>query len=412
MAVRVHINPEIYNPVYLPYLNLGTRVQVFYGGSSSGKSFFLAQRVVKDILSGGHNYLITRQVSATLRSSVFNEIVKAIKYHKVDHLFNITTGDMVITCVNDYQILFKGLDDEEKIKSVTPIKGVITDIWQEEATENTYEATKQLGKRLRGRSSVPKRQILSFNPIYKTHWIYLNYFAPIGWHDGRTEFSDGHLSILKTTYKDNEHLEIDDIYELENEKDEYYRSVYTYGNWGSLGDTIITNWRAADLSDMVPMFDRIRNGLDFGYSADPNAFTRNHYDPVNKKIYTFAGWHETKLTNPMIAQRLKPIIGDEAIFCDCAEPKSIQELKDEGIDARPVKKGPDSLLYSIKWLQKHEWIVDEKLQGLINELHIWQWKKDKDGNSLPIPVDRDNHYIDSARYAHEIEYNGFFGGLI
>lgn len=412
MAVNIHIDPRIYNQAYIPYLDLGTRVQIFYGGSSSGKSFFLAQRAVKDILSGGHNYLITRQVSTTLRSSVFNEIHKAIKAHKVEHLFHITTGDMVITCVNGYQILFKGLDDEEKIKSVTPIRGVITDIWQEEATENTYEATKQLGKRLRGRSSVPKRQILSFNPIYKTHWIYVNYFAPIGWHDGQKEFSDGHLSILKTTYKDNEHLEPDDIYELENEKDQYYRDVYTYGNWGALGDTIITNWKAMDLSDMMNQFDRIRNGLDFGYAQDPNAFTRNHYDPRNMKIYTFKGWHECKLTNPQIADRLSPIIGAEAIFCDCAEPKSIQELRDAGIDARAVKKGPDSLLYSIKWLQKHEWIVDESLQGLINELNVWQWKKDKDGNSLPIPVDRDNHYIDSGRYALEIEYNGFFGGVL
>lgn len=412
MAVNIHIDPKIYNSVYRPYLNLYDRFQIFYGGSSSGKSFFLAQRVVKDVLSGGHNYLITRQVSTTLRSSVFNEVVKAIKAHKAMHLFHITTGDMVITCVNDYQIIFKGLDDEEKIKSVTPIKGVITDIWQEEATENTYEATKQLGKRLRGKSRVPKRQVLSFNPIYKTHWIYLNYFASVGWHDGQKNFSDDHLSILKTTYKDNEHLEKDDIYELENEKDEYYREVYTFGNWGALGDAIITNWRAADLSELKSQFDRIRNGLDFGYSADPNAFTRHHYAPATKQIFTLDGWHQNKMTNPQIANRVRPIIGDEALFCDSAEPKSIQELKDDGIDARAVKKGPDSILYSIKWLQKHEWIVDESLQGLINELNVWQWKKDKDGNSLPIPVDRDNHYIDSSRYALEIEYNGFFGGVM
>ncbi|MEA1928610.1 MAG: terminase large subunit, partial [Candidatus Auribacterota bacterium] len=85
---------------------------------------------------------------------------------------------------------------------------------------------------------------------------------------------------------------------------------------------------------------------------------------------------------------------------------------DHGIDARPVKKGPDSLLYSIKWLQKHEIVVDERLQGLVNELNIWQWKKDKDGNSLPIPQDKDNHYIDSIRYSLEIEYLGFFGGVL
>jgi phage terminase large subunit len=411
MTTNITISHKIYNSVYLPYLDLNTRTQIFYGGASSGKSFFLAQRCVKDILSGGHNYLVTRQVSTTLRSSVFNEIIKAIKSHQVEHLFKITTGDMVITCANDYQILFKGLDDEEKIKSVTPIKGVITDIWQEEATENTYEATKQLGKRLRGRSSVPKRQILSFNPIYQTHWIYENYFKPIGWTKEQSRHQDEHVSILKTTYKDNDWLMSDDIYALENEGDEYFREVYTYGNWGILGDAILTNWRTADLSDHS-QFVNIRNGLDFGYSADPNAFTKSHYDGVNKKIYVFKGWHQGGLTNPQIAARLKPDVGGDALFCDSAEPKSIQELCDDGIDARPVKKGPDSLLYSIKWLQKHEIIVDEHIQGLINELNIWQWKKDKDGQALPIPVDKDNHYIDSLRYALEIEYNGFFGGLL
>jgi len=406
---NVRIDPRIYNPRYLPYLDMETRAQIFYGGSSSGKSFFLAQRAVKDLLQGGRNYLITRQVSNTVRSSVFNEICKAITYHKANELFEIRTGDMEITCANGYQMLFKGLDDEEKIKSVTPKKGVITDIWQEEATENTYEATKQLGKRLRGMSQVPKRHILSFNPIYKTHWIYDHFFKPINWSENQKEYQDDHLSILKTTYKDNQWLMQDDVYALENEGDEYYRQVYTDGNWGILGDAILTNWTTADLSDHS-QFTNVRNGLDFGYSADPNAFTRSHYDPVNKRIYVFSGWHQNKMTNPMIAGRIKPEIGPEAMFCDSAEPKSIQELRDHGIDARAVKKGKDSLLYSIKWLQKHEIIVDEKLQGLVNELTTWQWKKDKNGVSLPIPVDKDDHYIASLRYALEIEYIGFFGG--
>lgn len=406
---NVRIDPRIYNPRYLPYLDMETRAQIFYGGSSSGKSFFLAQRAVKDLLQGGRNYLITRQVSNTVRSSVFNEICKAITYHKANELFEIRTGDMEITCANGYQMLFKGLDDEEKIKSVTPKKGVITDIWQEEATENTYEATKQLGKRLRGMSQVPKRHILSFNPIYKTHWIYDHFFKPINWSENQKEYQDDHLSILKTTYKDNQWLMQDDVYALENEGDEYYRQVYTDGNWGILGDAILTNWKTADLSDHS-QFTNVRNGLDFGYSADPNAFTRSHYDSQGKKIYVFSGWHQNKMTNPMIAGRIKPEIGPEAMFCDSAEPKSIQELRDHGIDARAVKKGKDSLLYSIKWLQKHEIIVDEKLQGLVNELTTWQWKKDKNGVSLPIPVDKDNHYIDSIRYALEIEYIGFFGG--
>lgn len=409
-AIEIDIYDDIYNPAYEPYLDLRVRTQIFYGGSSSGKSFFLAQRCVEDLLQGGRNYLIVRNVSNTLRTSTFNELKKAISDYGVSHLFKINKSEMVVTCkINGYQAIFKGLDDEEKIKSVTPEKGVITDIWVEEATECKYEAVKQLNKRLRGRSRVPKRLVLSFNPIYQTHWLYKEYFLPVGWTDDQKSYQDDHLSILKTTYKDNEWLEKDDIYELENEKNEYYRDVYTFGKWGVLGDVIITNWRVEDLSRRHDEFTNIRNGLDFGFSADPAAFVKCHYDRKRKKIFVFQGFDELQLTNPQLAERVKPFSGNDAVFCDSAEPKSIKELRDHGVNAKAVKKGPDSLLFSIQWLQQHEIIVGASLQGMINELTIWQWKKDKDGNSLKIPVDKDNHYIDATRYAHEIEYMGMGG---
>lgn len=407
-----------FNPSYLPYLNVSADTEIYYGGSSSGKSFFLAQRTILDILRGGHNYLCLRRYANTVTKSLFNELKKAINDLGVNGLFRVVPSQGHITCVNGYQILFTGMDDSEKVKSITPEKGVITDIWYEEATEGSLEEIKQLRKRLRGSSSyrgkkISKRVILSFNPIYKTHWIFKEFFEPVGWRDDQKKHDGGkRLQILKTTYKDNKFLTEQDVRMLEEESDPYWYNVYSLGNWGILGDAILTNWKTADLSGKIAEFDRVRNGLDFGYSADPNAFTRSHYAPREGRIYVFKGWHQNQLTNPMIAERLKPDIGEEAIFCDCAEPKSIQELQDAGIDARAVKKGPDSLLYSIKWLKKHEIIVDVRLQGLINELNTWQWKKDKDGNSLPIPEDKNNHYIDSIRYALEIEYNGFFVGVL
>ena len=412
-AIELELWDDIYNATYFPYLDLTTRTQIFFGGSSSGKSFFLAQRCVEDLLQGDRNYLITRAVGNTIKTSVFNEVTKAIADYGVGYLFDINKSDMIITCkINRKQAIFKGLDDQEKIKSVTPINGVITDIWVEEATECAYEAIKQLNKRLRGKSRVPKRLILSFNPIYKTHWIFEQYFVPIGWTDDQRVYEGDHLFILKTTYKANEWLEEDDIYELENEADEYYRDVYTYGNWGILGDAILTNWKVADLSDMMVQFDNIRNGFDFGYSQDPASYVRMHYDGKNKRIYIFDGWEERKLTNPATAGKLKPIVGEEPVFCDSAEPKSIQELQENGINAVATKKGKDSVLHGLQWLQQHEIIVDKRLQHVINELTIHSWKKDKDGNSLPIPEDANNHSIDAIRYGLEIEFGGFFGGLL
>jgi len=168
---------------------------------------------------------------------------------ELENLFQVNKSDMLITCENGYQIIFAGLDDVEKLKSLTPSRGEITDVWVEEATEIEKNSLKQLYKRQRGGSEkTSKRITLSFNPILQTHWLYKDYFASLGWADEQTEYNNGALSILKTTYKDNKFLTSDDIKDLENETDPYYYSVYTLGNWGILGNVIFTNFRIEDLS--------------------------------------------------------------------------------------------------------------------------------------------------------------------
>ena len=199
------------NDAYIPYLNDTTRTQIFFGGSSSGKSFFLAQRVVMDVLKG-HNYLIVRNVANTIKRSVYNQIVKTIIDFNLSEVFQMSKSEMVITCKrNNRQILFGGLDDPEKLKSITPIDGVITDIWIEEATETAREAYKQLTKRLRGATpdGIGKRIIFSFNPILQTHWIYQEFFW--NWDDSKNLYKSDDLLILKTTYKDNKFLTDEDI---------------------------------------------------------------------------------------------------------------------------------------------------------------------------------------------------------
>ena len=209
-SIPITIDAVIFNDVYLPHLENMTRTQIYYGGSSSGKSVFLAQRCVVDILRGGRNYLVCRAVGKYIRKSVFNEIEKVIREWGLMDQFTIHKTEMTITCVNGYQIIFCGLDDEEKIKSITPIKGIITNIWVEEATETTKNLVKQLNKRLRGvdieGKSKPKRLTLSFNPIIKAHWIYKEYFADIGWADDQTVFEGEDLFILKTWYIHNRFL--------------------------------------------------------------------------------------------------------------------------------------------------------------------------------------------------------------
>jgi len=399
----IQISLDRINPIYRKFLKCNRRTQIFYGGSSSGKSYFLAQRCIIDLMLNDRNYLICRNTAATIKKSVFNEIIKAIIALKASSIFNINKSDLVITCISTgKQIMFCGLDDPEKIKSITPADGVITDIWVEEATESDYRAVKQLQKRLRGMSKAKKRLILSFNPILQSHWLYTEYFDV--WDDSKQEYISDELSILKTTYKDNDYLTDDDKKALEDETDKYYYEVYTLGNWGVLGAVIFKNWSMRELSiDETATFDNIKNGLDFGYAVDPSAFISIYYDKKRKIIYVLDEIYATELDNEELAGLLKEKINQKVVTCDSSEPKSISELKKYGIYAIGAKKGPDSVNFGIKFLQGHEIVINVKCVNFKNEISQYKWKEDKSGTILPVPVDKLNHLIDALRYALESE---------
>ena len=391
------------NNVYLPYLKDETSIQIFFGGASSGKSVFLSQRVVLDLMEGGRNYLVIRKVGKTIRQSVFNEICKAIKDAGLGQFFYVSMTSMTITAFNGFQVIFCGLDDPQKIKSITPAKGVLTDIWIEEATEISYDDFKEIIKRLRGISKVQKRITLSFNPILKDHWIYKEFFLNV-WEDNKRVYKDERVLILKTTYKDNRYLTKQDKQALESEKDAYYYDVYTLGKWGILGNVIFKNWRVEDLSWLKIKADNIRNGLDFGYAKDPAALTHTHYDRKRKTIYILDELYATGLTNDILAREVKRIVGNSLVVCDSEEPKSIQELRQYGVNAIGARKGKDSVNHGIQWLKQQTIIVDVKCQAHKNELMKYKWREDANGNVLPIPVDRDNHLMDALRYAYESEF--------
>jgi len=400
MEVEIHEN--VFNKIYVPYLEDTTPLQIFYGGSSSGKSVFCAQRAVYDLLRGGRNYLVCREVGRTIRGSVAMEIGKVIGAWGVSGLFSINKTDGTITASNGYQCVFTGLDDVEKIKSITPAKGVFTDAWVEEATETESASVAQILKRQRGGSEeVPKRLVLSFNPILRTHWIYETYFKHIGWADDQKTYRTDEISILKTNYKDNRFLTKQDVQRLENERDKYRYDVYTLGNWGVLGNVIFTNWEVRDLSGISEQFTNHRTGLDFGYSADPAGIVVSHYDKERKTIYIYDELYQTGLTNDLLAIEAKKMIEQRVVTCDSAEPKSVAELCKYGISAHGATKGKDSVLHGIQWLQQQTIIVDTKCINARNELQGYKWKEDKGGNALPVPVDSDNHLIDALRYAYE-----------
>ena len=402
MTIDVEIDRKVFNDAYLPHLDNMARTQIFYGGSSSGKSVFLAQRDVLDVMKGGRNFLVCRQVGKTLRGSVIQEVRKVIATWGLTRLFDINKTDGTVTCSNGYQVIFAGLDDVEKLKSLTPAKGVITDIRIEEATETDRATVKQLLKRQRGGNpNTPKRLTLSFNPILQNHWLYEEYIAPLGLSSDANSYTSHDLTILKTWYIHNRFLTSSDIHDLENEKDPYFREVYTFGNWGVLGHVIFSNWTVQDLTGMHNQFTNRRAGLDFGYSSDPAAVVATHYDKARKTIYIYDELYETGLTNDTLADKVMDMVNEDAVICDSAEPKSIFELQRYGVTAQPASKGRDSVLHGIQWLQQQNIVIDSRCVNTQNEFRQYQWKKDAGGNAMRQPVDRHNHIIDALRYAFE-----------
>ena len=381
---------KILNPIYKKYL-WGNKhlTQIYFGGSSSGKSFAIAQRAVIDVLNG-RNYLVVRKTGASIAKSSFNEIREKIYQFKLQSFFRINASAFTITCtLNNCQFIFTGLDDVEKVKSIRPLTGVITDIWIEEATEISVNDYRQLTKRLRGVSRFPKRITMSFNPILKTHWIYKEFFATL-WRDDQQYVEDKTTSILKTTYKDNVHLMPDDIERLESETDPYYRDVYLLGNWGTLAGVIYNNWRVEDFDK--ESFAEYRMGLDWGFASDEFAFVRIAIDTKRKIIHVCDEIYQTELLNDKAIQLVKPIARGGIVWCDSAEPKSIAEFRANGINARPVKKGSGSIEQGINFLKRFQIIVHPFCVNTIKELSTYHYKTDRaTGEPLPVPADVDNH---------------------
>jgi phage terminase large subunit len=244
---------------------------------------------------------------------------------------------------------------------------------------------------------------LTFNPIYQQHWIYEDYFAAVKWETEQTEYTSPELSILKTWYVHNKFLTEQDISGLLNEKDDYYRNVYTWGNWGVLGDVIFTNWKVEDLSSMADQFTNPRYGLDFGFASHPAGISVSHYDKTRKIIYIHDELYETGLTNDLLSVEALRLCGDGRIIGDSAEPKSIQEMQNHNVNITGAKKGKDSITFGVDWLKQQTIIIDKKCVNHVKEFQQYQCKKDASGNTVspPKPIDKHNHLIDALRYAYE-----------
>ena len=286
--INVTISKKVFNRAYLPYLDNEDRYLVIYGGSGSGKSYFIAERYVYKMLRQKMNLLVVRATGKSNRDSTFALIKQIINRWGLSQLFKINESDMRIKCINNSnEIVFSGLDDVEKLKSITFSNGELTDIWIEEASEVMEADFNQLDIRLRGKGS-KKQIVLSFNPIDINHWI------------KKKLIDTKRGTVLRTTYKDNEFLDEDykALLESYKETDPYYYAVYCLGEWGVYGSTIFDanklSIRLRELKEPVKTGYFIYNydGLkitDIEWVDDIKGYIRVYKDVVEETPYVVGG---------------------------------------------------------------------------------------------------------------------------
>ena len=144
-------------------------------------------------------------------------------------------------------------------------------------------------------------------------------------------------------------------------------------------------------------------GLDFGFASDPACFILCSYDRKHETIYLLKEIFKRGMSNRQLAEEIKPLLGSASIevYCDSAEPKSIMDLRDCGLNwARACHKAPGCVEYRIKWLQHRRIVIDPtRTPNAAREFANYEYEKDKDGNILSRLPDRDNHSIDALAYA-------------
>lgn len=257
------------NDIFFPLFFDEHRYLVLMGGGGSGKSIFAGRKVIERCCAeAGHRWLVVRKVAKTLRESCFRQLTDQL-YGAYPHMAGqINRGDMRIELTNGSEILFAGLDDVEKLKSIYDITG----IWIEEASELTEGDFNQLDIRLRGQTKYYKQIIISFNPVSIVHWLKKRFF----------DFTPRDAVISRTTYKDNRFLDSDAINVLEGfrDTDPYYYTVYCLGQWGVLGKSVFAADKVTErLALILPPVETGFFGEDGGWQKSSEGFIRIYEMP-------------------------------------------------------------------------------------------------------------------------------------
>ena len=398
------------NVIAPPFMNLNYAIDdreyteyVLPGGRGSTKSTYVSEKIIDLIINNpDYNAVVLRQVANTLRDSVFAQIQWSLELLGVADRFKCSLSPLEITYMPTGQkIFFRGADEPTKLKGIKVIKGYIAILWYEELDQfKGPEAVRTIQQSvIRGGDTA--FIFKTFNPPKtKNNWANKDLDIP---KENRLIVRSNYTQIPKkwlgeAFIEEAEHLKSVNPMAYEHE----YLGIPN-GNGGSVFDNV-TIREITD--DEIRTFDRIYNGADWGWFPDPWAFNRVHYDAARKTLYVFDEARANKKSNHETYEILvneKGITADDLITCDSSEPKSVQDYRSYGLLARGAIKGPDSVNYSMKWLQSlNEIVIDNnRCPHTAEEFLDYEYERDKDGEIISGYPDANNHNIDAIRYATE-----------
>lgn len=371
------------------------------GGRGSTKSSFISVEIIKGMMEDPDaNAVCYRKVGNTLQESVYEQLLWAIDALQVSHLWRANLTPLRLTYLPTGQrIIFRGMDDPNKAKSIKIRKGYFKYIWLEERAEldGEEDERKVLQSLMRGGSKFVV--FYSWNPPKSiNNWV--NQDVLYSREDTIVHHSD-YRSVPADWLGEQFLIEAEHLKETKPKAYEHEYLGIAIGTGGQVFDNVVTR---KITSEELAHFDKLRNGLDWGYAADPFAFIQSHYDKTHRRLFIFGEVYQVKLSNRKAAlQMIKMNPDNKLTIADSAEPKSIAELRELGINIKGAVKGPGSVEFGIKFLQDLEAIVIDPVRcpNAAREFNGYELERDKNGNFKGSYPDKDNHTIDAVRYSLE-----------
>lgn len=394
--IQLNLDKKLFTPKFLPYLlDYTHRWEFWMGSAGSSKSYTITQKLIIRACAEPIKILVCRRYGTTIRNTVFATFKEVLAKWQLTKHVKINESDFRIKFPNGSEIIFLGLDSEEKLLSLNNIGTIFV----EEAYEVSQSVVEQLNLRMRG--NVKNQQlILAWNPISQNSWLYD--FSVVNPPESSV--------FIHSTYKDNPFLSEEYIKALEElyTRNPAKAKIYCDGCWGVNTDALVfQNWRVEEFNplDLSAIGLEHRAGSDLGY-IDPTTVIDSLYDEKNKRIYVFNEFYKSGCQLDEVATAMDQMgLRKTKIYMDSAEPRSIDYFRKQGFNAVPCIKGRDSVKARILFLQNNEIIVSPECKNMIIELENFSYLLDKKTGKLTEETEHQySHAIDGLGYAYSDIY--------